>query len=72
MPTITPYENTEGEQMVSVVYEDGTIWSGYKSAYDAMQAEQSTPIVPTDNYLTPPDTMESTQPDEADLTEGTN
>jgi hypothetical protein len=34
--------------------------------------EQSTPIVPTDNYLTPPDTIESTQPDEADLTEGTN
>ena len=24
------------------------------------------------NYLTPPDTIESTQPDEADLTEGNN
>jgi hypothetical protein len=35
-------------------------------------AEQSTPIVPTDGYLTPPAIMESTQPDEADLTEGQN
>jgi len=29
-------------------------------------------MVLTDGYLTPPAIMESTQPDEADLTEGTN
>jgi hypothetical protein len=36
------------------------------------EAEQSTPSVPTDGYLTPPAIMESPQPDEADLTEGNN
>jgi hypothetical protein len=29
---------------VVVENEDGSIWSGLKSAYDEMQAEQSTPI----------------------------
>jgi hypothetical protein len=51
---------------------NGEYTSMLKSTYDAMQAEQSTPIAPTDNYLTPPAIMESTQPDEADLTEGNN
>ena len=41
---------------------NGEFTSMLKSTYDAIQA----------NYLTPPDTIESTQPDEADLTEGNN
>jgi hypothetical protein len=44
---------------------NGEYTSMLKSTYDAMQAEQSTPIVL-------PDTLIPTQPDEADLTEGTN
>jgi hypothetical protein len=36
-----------------------------KSVYDAMQAAET-------NYLTPSAILESTQPDEADLTEGNN
>jgi hypothetical protein len=46
-------------------HQDGSFTSMPKSQYEAQQAEQSTPIVL-------PDTIESTQPDEADLTEGTN
>ena len=39
------YTNTNGEECVIVTNEDGSIWSGLKSAYDEMldQAEQSTP-----------------------------
>ena len=36
------YLNLNGEQCVIVTNDDGTIWSGLKSAYDEMQAEQST------------------------------
>ena len=43
MATVTPYKNLEGEDMVSVVNDDGTIWSGYKFAYDAMQAASTLP-----------------------------
>jgi hypothetical protein len=39
------YLNTYGIECVVVTNEDGTTWSGLKSAYDKMQAEQSTPIV---------------------------
>jgi hypothetical protein len=39
------YKNQAGQECVIVTNEDGTIWSGLKSTYDAMQAEQSTPIV---------------------------
>ena len=39
------YTNIDGLECVIVTNEDGTIWSGLKSAYDAMQAEQSTPSV---------------------------
>jgi broad specificity polyphosphatase/5'/3'-nucleotidase SurE len=39
------YTNQNGEECVIVTNDDGAIWSGLKSAYDAMQAEQSTPIV---------------------------
>ena len=36
------YKNRNDEDCVIVENEDGSIWSGLKSAYDAMQAEQST------------------------------
>jgi hypothetical protein len=39
------FSNLNGVECVIVENEDGTIWSGLKSAYDEMQAEQSTPIV---------------------------
>ena len=35
----------DGVECVSVENADGTTWSGLKSAYDEMQAEQSTPSV---------------------------
>jgi hypothetical protein len=37
------YENMSGEICVIVDNPDGTYWSGLKSTYEAMQAEQSTP-----------------------------
>jgi hypothetical protein len=39
------YLNTQGDECVIITNEDGTSWSGLKSAYDEMlaQAEQSTP-----------------------------
>jgi hypothetical protein len=41
------YLNTQGDECVIITNEDGTSWSGLKSAYDEMlaQAEQSTPKV---------------------------
>jgi len=39
------YTNIEGIECVRMTNEDGTIWSGLKSAYNSMQAEQSTPSV---------------------------
>ena len=42
MATVTTYQNTNGEDCVMVVNDDGTTWSGLKTAYDAMQAEQPT------------------------------
>jgi hypothetical protein len=41
------YLNTQGDECVIITNEDGTSWSGLKSAYDEMlaQAEQSTPSV---------------------------
>jgi hypothetical protein len=39
------YLNSEGVECVIITNEDGSIWSGLKSTYDAMQAEQSTPMV---------------------------
>jgi hypothetical protein len=38
-------KNLNGDDIVIIENEDGSTWSGLKSAYDAMQAEQSTPIV---------------------------
>jgi hypothetical protein len=44
------YLNLEGVECVIIHNEDGSTWSGYKSAYDEQQAqaEQSTPIVTAD------------------------
>jgi hypothetical protein len=45
------YLNSESVECVIITNEDGTIWSGLKSAYDEMlaQAEQSTPSVTSGN-----------------------
>jgi hypothetical protein len=40
------YTNLDGVECVIIENEDGTTWSGLKSAYDEMQAEQSTPNLP--------------------------
>jgi hypothetical protein len=40
---IKEYLNIDGVDCVIVSNEDGSTWSGLKSAYDKMQAEQSTP-----------------------------
>ena len=47
MPKITETTTFEGTAIINIEYEDGSTWSGLKSAYDQMlaQAEQSTPIV---------------------------
>jgi hypothetical protein len=39
------YLNSDGVECVLINNADGSTWSGLKSAYDEMQAEQSTPIV---------------------------
>jgi hypothetical protein len=39
------YQNLLGQDCVAWIDEDGTNHSMLKSAYDAMQAEQSTPMV---------------------------
>jgi len=41
MATVTPYKNLQGEDMVSVINDDGTSWSGYKFAYEATLAANS-------------------------------
>jgi hypothetical protein len=62
-------ETIHGKETHAIIeHANGSFTSMLKSNYEAMQAEQSEAV----NYLTPPDTIESTQPDEADLTEGTN
>jgi hypothetical protein len=40
------YLNLDGIECVTITNSDGTTWSGLKSAYDEMQAEQSTPNLP--------------------------
>ena len=37
------YLNLDDVECVLIENENGTTWSGLKSAYDEMQAEQSTP-----------------------------
>jgi hypothetical protein len=53
MATVTNYENLSGEPMVMVINEDGTIWSGLKSAYEAQQAAQATLASELSNPSTP-------------------
>jgi hypothetical protein len=38
------YLNTLGEKCVTIINEDGSIWSGLKSAYDELKANE----VPTE------------------------
>lgn len=40
------YLNLNGDECVIVTNEDGTTWSGLKSAWDKMQVEHLTEIVP--------------------------
>jgi hypothetical protein len=40
------YINLDGEECIIITNADGSTWSGLKSTYDAMQAEQSTPNLP--------------------------
>jgi hypothetical protein len=42
------YLNIDGVVCVTIENADGSIWSGLKSAYEAQQAEQSTPMIPGD------------------------
>lgn len=37
------YKNTDGIECVIIENEDGSIWSGLKSAYDATLASESNP-----------------------------
>ena len=40
------YLNLNGQDCVSVQNEDGTFWSGLKSAYDTLASELSNPSTP--------------------------
>ena len=35
------YLNTLGEECVTIINEDGSIWSGLKSAYDELKANEA-------------------------------
>lgn len=59
----------DGVEYAVVDNGDGSFNSMTKTHYEAMQAAQAAAEA---NYLTPPAILESNQPDEADLTEGTN
>jgi hypothetical protein len=45
MPKIINSKTFEGIEIVTIVNEDGTTWSGLKSAYDEQQAEAKAPKV---------------------------
>ena len=76
--TFIKVEGIDGVEVEHAIIDrgNGEFTSMLKSTYEAQQVEHLTEIIPadapTDNYLTPPAILESTQPDEADLTEGTN
>jgi hypothetical protein len=38
------YTNINGDECVIVTNEDGTVWSGLKSAYDELQKQADQPI----------------------------
>jgi hypothetical protein len=73
MDKITEYEviRLGGEIVPHIHIErpDGSFVTMTKEYWEAQQAAQAAAET---NYLTLPAIMESTQPDEADLTEGTN
>jgi hypothetical protein len=46
--TLEILQDSKGNEVVFITNEDGTTISMLKSTYDAMQAEQSTPIVSSD------------------------
>jgi len=41
MATVTNYQNLNGEDCVQVTNDDGSIWSGLKSVYEATLAANS-------------------------------
>jgi hypothetical protein len=43
MPKLTEYTNRNEDALILVEYEDGSSWSGLKSAYDEQQAAQAQP-----------------------------
>ena len=54
MPTITETTTYEGVEIVTIQYEDGSLWSGLKSAYDEQQAAQAMPqLVPEEVQIMP-------------------
>lgn len=42
------YLNSQAQECVIVTNDDGTIWSGLKSAWDEMQVKHLTEIIPAD------------------------
>ena len=38
MATVTTYQNLNGQDCVQVINDDGSVWSGLKTAYDEMMA----------------------------------
>ena len=53
MPKITNSTTFEGIEIVTIEYEDGSGWSGLKSAYDEQQATQATLASELSNPSTP-------------------
>ena len=53
------YLNIEGAECVTIQNDDGTIWSGLKSAYDEQQATLSTPIDTLASELSNPSTPQA-------------
>ena len=53
MPTIINSTTLEGVEIVTIEYEDGSFWSGLKSAWEAQQAAQATLASELSNPSTP-------------------
>ena len=53
MTKVTPYFNSIGEDCVIVLNDDGTTWSGLKSAYDTLVSDSSTLASELSNPSTP-------------------
>jgi hypothetical protein len=76
MITYEIIELPNGNIFIKKTDKDGKEWGiptdPANSDYQRYLAWLENPDVEETNYLTPPAIMESTQPDEADLTEGNN